>query len=498
MQVRLARLDARKAKKTVILFSRSGNRLLPQASLFDQAYGGVVSKALKNSRFNSASGQVFLIPTPALQGVSEVIVAGLGAPGKLKANSLRETGIALGKEIDRIGSKTATLVMEPIEKSRVNGVDATVECVEGIYLALYRFENYKTTLKPADAACFETLNVMVDGRATRGVKTEIEKLDALFAGVNLTRDLVNHPANTVNALYIAKEAEALKQLGLEVQVLRQKELEQNGLRLMLSVNNGSDNEPALIIMKWNGAGKKAPKHALVGKGVTYDTGGYSIKPSDGMVSMKGDMAGAAAIVGTMKSLAGRKAKVNVVGVAACVENMINGKATRPSDIIKSYKGLTVEINNTDAEGRLVLADALAYIIDKEQPAEVIDMATLTGACMVALGAEFAGLFSNSERMASCLTTAGEAAGENLWRLPVTPGYHRLLKSQVADVSNIGGRFGGASTAAAFLEKFVGTTNWAHIDIAGVALGEKVGGGSLPGANGFGVRLLTRYLESAAE
>lgn len=496
MQVRLARLEAVKAKKTVILFSREGNRLLPQATAFDKAHDGIISKALKNSRFNSAAGQVFCVATPTLGDVSEVIVAGIGAAEKLKANTFRDAGIAIGKELDRVGTKAATMVFEGAEKGKLSANDAAIEVLEGIHLALYRFEQYKTTLKAEDGARFESLTVMVDSKDTAGLEAEVKKLDALFSGVNLTRDLVNHPANVVNASYIAKEAEKLKKLGVDVQVLRQKELEKLGLRLMLSVNNGSDNEPALVIMKWNGAGKKAATRALVGKGVTFDTGGYSIKPADGMVSMKGDMAGAAAVVGTMKAIAGRKAKVNVVGVAACVENMINGKATRPSDIVKSYKGLTVEINNTDAEGRLVLADALAYVIDKEKPVEVIDIATLTGACMVALGAEFAGLFSNDEKMASRLTVAGEAAGEFVWRLPVTPGYHRLLKSQAADVSNIGGRWGGASTAAAFLEKFVGETKWSHLDIAGVALGEKVGGNALPGANGFGVRLLTRYFEAA--
>jgi leucyl aminopeptidase len=251
-------------------------------------------------------------------------------------------------------------------------------------------------------------------------------------------------------------------------------------------------------MRYRGGGKKKPFRAVVGKGVMFDTGGYNLKPPASMEAMKSDMAGAAAVMGLMKSLALRKSRVNVIGVCGCAVNLVSDKAYLPSAVIRSYKGLTVEIGNTDAEGRLVLADAMAYVIERENPSELIDLATLTGSCMVALGGQYAGLFSTNERMANGLVKAGEQTGERLWRLPVDDSY--AAKPRLADVNNDGKRYGGASTAAVFLKRFVGDTPWAHLDIAGVALSEKIPEPLFPvkGATGFGVRLLVNYLERNTE
>ena len=495
-ELRFARLDARKAKKTVVLFSVYGNKLLEEGTAFDQACGGIVSRAMRRGRFNSDYGVIRVVDTPALPSVNEVFVVGLGPVGKLKANSFRVLGIRLAKALEQHGVSQATVVFETMDKLRLDLGLAAEEFLEGVHLGLYRYDAYRQ-VKPTERLSFEKLTIMIEGKPAKYLKAAAGQVSALIDGVNLTRDLVNCPPNICNADLFAKEAEGLAKLGLDVKILGQKELAKEGLNMMLAVNKGSNVEPKLIVMKWTGAGAKKPYRAIVGKGVTFDTGGYSIKPADMMPPMKGDMAGAGAVMGLMKALARRKSKVNVIGVCGCVENMINGEATRPSDIIKAYNGLFVEVNNTDAEGRLVLGDAMAYIVDKEKPAEVIDIATLTGACMIALGSAYAGVFSNSDRIAGRLTSAGEDAGELLWRLPLGAAYEKQLKSQTADVSNVGSRWGGASTAAVFLEKFVGDTPWAHLDIAGVALADKMGAGEgeLKGASGFGVRLLTKYLES---
>ena len=500
-EMKIARLDAPKAKKTVVLFTQSGNRLLAHAQMFDLAFGGVLGKALKQGRFSGEFGETRLIDTPGLNGVNSVLVVGLGAAGKLHQDSFRQLGVKAGHALNRCGCKQATVVLEPVSKAKLDYADMGVEFVEGMHLALYRYTEMRTNLRPAEQVQFEKLTVMAERSAYRALQEKQARIEGLFAGVNTTRDMVNRPANYMHPTAFEEAAKELEKLGVEVEVLRNKELKAAGLNLLLSVNAGSNHEARLIIMRWKGAGAKKPFRALVGKGVTFDTGGYSIKPSDGMVAMKSDMAGGAAVLGTMKALALRQVKANVVGVVGAVENLISSAATRPSDVFTSYKGLTVEVNNTDAEGRLVLADALAYIIDKAKPVEVVDIATLTGACMIALGSGYGGLFSNSERLASRLQNAGAASGEPLWRLPLAPIYHQALKSKVADVSNIGGRAAGASTAACFLEKFVGSTKWAHLDIAGVAMADKMMGApsllELDGASGFGARLLVRYIEDSA-
>lgn len=492
MDIRLARLNASSAKNTVIFFIPTRNEMTPEIQAFDVVHGGVIKKSLKNSRFMGEPGQILHLPVP--QGaVDGVILVGLGPVARAKSGDFRQMGISVGQLIDKHGLDSATLVMEPLAKYKVALPRAVAEFIEGMELAFYRFDRFKTKQKLHEAPFFKELAVMADTATRRAVEDELPFLQAQTAGANLTRELVNLPANVCNAEYLAKEAQKLEKLGVKVEILGQKELEKHGLRLMLSVNQASENEPRLLIMKWMGAGKEQPS-AIVGKGVTFDTGGYCIKtPYDGMVGMKADMAGAAAVIGTLHTLAAAKMKVNVIGVAGCVENMISDEATRPSDIVTAYNGTTVEILNTDAEGRLVLADAMAYIIDKENPKEVIDIATLTGACMMALGAHYAGLFSNTDALASKLQEAGKLSGERLWRLPIGPEYHRQLKSENADVANIGPGYAGASTAACFLEKFVGKTPWAHLDIAGVAMAGKVPGvTNLNGANGFGVRLFSRY------
>lgn len=490
MQLVAQRLDSAKLPANLIVFARSGGKLATQAAAVDKKLNGALAAALKNSRFQGDAEEILTVTTP--DGV--VCVVGLGKAAEVQEHTLRMAAIVAGKQVDSLGLKEIAVVME--KETKVSEQDAVLAVADGVRLAVYRFDRFKTEQKPHQKAMFKKLAVLTPDAPAKGLKEALEQHAGLFEGVELARDLVNLPANYANPDHMEKEAKALAKMGIKVEVLGEKEMEKLGMGLLLAVGRGSKQQSRLIIMRYMGGDKKDPVHAVVGKGVMFDTGGYDLKPADGMQHMKGDMAGSAAVMGLMKALAGRKSKVNVIGVCGCVMNMIDGDAFLPSDILTSYKGLTVEIGNTDAEGRLVLADALAYIIDKEKPAEVVDLATLTGACMVALGAVHAGVFSNNDKLAAGLQQAGEVTGESLWRLPIGPAYTKMLKSSVADLNNIGGRWGGASSAAAFLHRFVGDTPWAHLDIAGVAMAEKIQG-SLPvsGASGFGVRLLTRYLES---
>lgn len=478
----------------VITFAHDARELSDRAKELDSSLEGGFTPALGQSRFTGGEAQTRLIDTFGRGGPEAVLLVGAGKLDKLTEDSFRRMGIATGKKLNNAGVPSATLLSEGL--GDIAEGPAMIAFIEGMALGAYGFHEYRTNLKDQEKPRFEILTLATDRAA---LADEAEALKGLMEGVELARGLVNHPANVANPLYMVEQTRAMKKLGLSVEVLTPKELKKLGCDMMLSVGEGSTDGTHMVVMKWQGADKNDKFKALVGKGVTFDTGGYSIKASM-MEHMKSDMAGAAAVMGTMKALALRKSKVNVIGVVGLVENMVSARATRPSDIVKSYKGLTVEVNNTDAEGRLVLADALAYIIDKENPLEVVDIATLTGAISVALGNRFAGLFSNNDGLAKRLTAAGEQVGEPVWRMPTDPAYHKMLKSHYADLSNIGGATAGSCTAAAFLEEFVDDTPWAHLDIAGVAMAGKVFGASnsndIFGGNGFGVRLFVRYLEQA--
>jgi leucyl aminopeptidase len=307
--------------------------------------------------------------------------------------------------------------------------------------------------------------------------------------VTLARDLINEPANVLYPEEFARRAARLRKLDVVVDVLDAPAMKRLGMGALLAVGQGSMHESRIAVMRWNGGKRGAPPVAFIGKGVCFDTGGVSIKQASGMEDMKGDMAGAACVVGLMHALAARSAKVNAVGAIGLVENMPDGNSYRPGDILKSMSGQTIEIINTDAEGRLVLADVLHYVNTKYKPKFMIDLATLTGAIMVALGQEHAGLFSNNDELSSRLLAAGEATGERVWRMPLAPEYDKLIDSKVADMKNTGGRHGGAITAAQLLARFVGKTPWAHLDIAGTALGSPQSEINRSWSSGWGVRLL---------
>jgi leucyl aminopeptidase len=361
----------------------------------------------------------------------------------------------------------------------------------GMLLRAYKFDRYKTKKPDDDKSSAErTVRVTIVVSASITAKRAFEVSEALAGGVVLARDLVNEPANILGPVEFAARAKELDKLGVSVEVLTEKEMRKLGMGALLGVAQGSVRPPRLVVLEWKGGRPKDKPVAFVGKGVVFDTGGISIKPAGGMEDMKGDMGGAAAVTGLMHVLAARKAKVNAIGILGLVENMPDGNAQRPGDIVTSMSGQTIEVINTDAEGRLVLADALWYTNDRFKPAFMINLATLTGAIGVALGSYHAGLFSNDDVLAANLLAAGIASDEKLWRMPMGREYDKMIDSKFADMKNTGGsRQAGAITAAQFLKRYVGDTPWAHLDIASVTLGSPSDEINTSWSNGFGVRLL---------
>jgi leucyl aminopeptidase len=366
----------------------------------------------------------------------------------------------------------------------------------GVRLAAYRFDRYRTKEKPEAKPSIERVVIVTsDPAAAQGASAELE---AVEAGVRFTRDLVSEPANVLYPAEFARRVKALESLGCTVEVLDEAEMAKLGMGALLGVGQGSARDSQLVVIQWKGAGEAQPV-AFVGKGVCFDSGGISIKPAEGMEDMKWDMGGAGAVAGLMHALAARKAKVNAVGVLGLVENMPDGNAQRPGDIVTTLSGQTVEVINTDAEGRLVLADALWYTKQRFNPRFMIDLATLTGAIIVSLGHDYAGLFTNDDDLAAKLDAASKAEAEPLWRMPLPPQYEKLIESPAADMKNIGGRWGGSITAALFLQKFVDGCPWAHLDIASTAWKKPSTVPTIPeGATGYGVRLLNRLVKEGFE
>jgi leucyl aminopeptidase len=371
----------------------------------------------------------------------------------------------------------------------------------GAQLRSYRFDKYKTKQKPEQKRSLKRLTVATSG--AKAAKRAYQPLDKAAAAVFLTRDLVSEPANVIYPETLAAEAGRLAELGVDVEILDEHKMRELGMNALLGVAQGSARPPRVVVMQWHGAndsaGARSQPLAFVGKGVTFDTGGISIKPAAGMGDMKWDMAGSAVVIGLMRLLAARNAPVNAVGVVGLVENMPSGTAQRPGDIVTSMSGQTIEVLNTDAEGRLVLADAVWYCQDRFKPRLIVDLATLTGAVIVALGHHQAGLFSNNDQLAERLVEAGKAVGEQVWRLPLHESYDREIDSDAADIKNIGGgRAAGSIIGAQFIQRFVNDVPWAHLDIAGTAWSTKDAPTVPKGATAFGVRLLDRFVSQYYE
>jgi leucyl aminopeptidase len=448
----------------------------------DAATDGAIGRALAAAEFKGAKGKVCTILAPGA-GLSRVVAVGLGKVTALTPKLLQEAG----------GRAVSAVAREPFVTIAADFLDAghAAEVAFGGVLRAYRFDQYRTKEKPEDKPRLATLTMLTgDAPAARSAW---DKLAGVARGVFLTRDLVSEPANVLNPAALADRCRRLEELGVKVEVFGPVQMKELGFGALLGVAQGSVNEPRMVVMRWNGAGGGTKPVAFIGKGVTFDTGGISIKPAGGMEDMKWDMAGAGAVIGLMAALAGRKAKVDAVGLVGLVENMPSGSAQRPGDVVKSYSGQTIEVINTDAEGRLVLADVLWYCQQKFDPVFMVDLATLTGAIIVALGHEHAGMFCNNDELARRLETAGTVTGEQLWRMPLGDEYDKLIKSDIADMKNVGGRPGGSITAAQFVQRFVNNKPWAHLDIAGVAWATKESALAPKGATAFGVRLLDRLV-----
>jgi leucyl aminopeptidase len=473
----------------LVLFCEEGVRLGSDARKLIQGTGDLVARAAAADRFKGRSGSALDIVAPSGLPVSRLIVVGVGKARDLKPHDfVKLGGIAMGKipPVTRVATVVADLPGSPIKPERI------ADLALGITLRAYAFERYKTKRKEGEEKA-EQVTVTIAVRAVAPVQKAFAARRAIADGVQIARDLINEPANVLFPEEFARRTGTLKKLGVAVEVLDVREMKKLGMNALLGVGQGSEHESRTVVMRWNGGKRGAQPVAFIGKGVCFDTGGISIKPAANMEDMKGDMAGAACVVGLMHALAGRKAKVNAVGAIGLVENMPDGKAQRPGDIVTTMSGQTIEIINTDAEGRLVLADLLHYVNKRFKPKFIIDLATLTGAIIVALGQEYAGLFANDERLAERLTKAGNEVGERVWRMPLGAEYDKMIDSKAADMKNTGGRHGGAITAAQLLQRFVDKTPWAHLDIAGTAMGSPQTDINKSWASGYGVRLLDRLV-----
>jgi leucyl aminopeptidase len=451
--------------------------------------GGQLLDALKNQRFDGEAGTI----VEHFHVKRRVAVVGVGKEA------------TTGEGPEKLGGNAVARLLTSGEKSAVidlsaGGYDAdgAAKVALGVALRSWRYDRYRTKLKDKQKPTLEEVTVV--GGGADAEQRYRSRWEPVVQGVSLTRELVTEPANIVYPeTFVERVRASLDGTGVEIEVLDRAAMEKLGMGALLGVAQGSVREGRLLILRWNGGDDGAQPTAFVGKGVTFDTGGISIKPAAGMEAMKWDMGGAGAVVGALKALALRKAKANVVGICGLVENMPGGNAQRPGDVVTTMSGQTVEVINTDAEGRLVLADAVTYVQRNFKPGTIIDLATLTGAILISLGHEWAGLFSNDDGLAGQVTKAGEESGDKVWRMPLGEPFDRLIDSPIADMKNVGPREGGSITAAQFIQRFVEDgVKWAHIDMAGKAWSDKAGATYEKGATGFGVRLLDQYVEDMLE
>jgi leucyl aminopeptidase len=483
MNIEFVALDAKVGKTSALAALAFEDKLKGgEIAHFDKLTAGAVGRALAASRFAAKAGQSLELIAPHGLDAGRLLFIGAG-PAKAFDGRAAELAAAAAYNAVRTSGAASLTVRAP------GAAELAAHAAFGVRLAAYRFDRYRTTEKAEKKPSVTAVRIADDD--PKAAAAAYRRLDTLGDAVILARDLVSEPANILHPEEFARRVKKLTALGLEVEILGEKEMARLGMGALLGVGQGSVRESQLAILQWKGAkDPKAAPVAFVGKGVTFDTGGISLKPADGMEEMITDMGGAAAVTGTLAALAARKARVNAVGILGIVENMPDGNAQRPGDVVKTASGQTVEVINTDAEGRLVLADALWYCQDRFKPRIMIDLATLTGAIIVALGKDIGGLYSTDDTLAENLLAASKASHDPLWRMPLPPEYDKLIDSHVADVKNTGGRPGGSITAALFLKRFVGNLPWAHLDIAPTAWKPNSSVATIPsGATGFGVRLL---------
>ncbi|AKK19945.1 leucyl aminopeptidase [Candidatus Liberibacter africanus] len=454
-----------------------------------------IMRAASIKKFTGESKSHLNILVPVDCVWDRLVVVGIGDPRKGVCSWLKAGGYAASYvEEDKNIEIFVDIPEYSITKAEIR------DFIIGFMLKSYTFDRYKT--KKTDGSSMLSsegdISVTIVTQEFEQFSKVIEDVKSVVKGVNLARNIVNEPANVLGTDEFCEQVRKLEDLGVEVEILDKSSMQNLGMQALLAVSQGSSRPPYLVVMKWKGGDSGQKPLAFVGKGVVFDSGGISIKPSNGMEDMKGDLAGAAAVTGLLCVLAGRKAKVNAIGILALVENMPDASAQRPGDIVRSMSGQTIEVINTDAEGRLILADALWYCHTHYNPCLMVDLATLTGAMVVSLGNIYAGLFANNDTLSEQLLSSGLSTGELLWRMPMSEEYNKLIESKFADMKNIGGRGAGSIVAAQFLEKFVNDTLWAHIDIAGTATGNHFKEINPSWASGFGVRLLDEFVRSFYE
>ncbi len=475
----------------LVVFCDEGLEFGPATAKVLGSATGLVARAAKAERFTGKNGKSLDLIAPEGLKIDRLTVIGVGKPADLKPQDfVKFGGVAMGKMPS--SASTATVFAE-LPDGAMTG-DQAADLAQGVLLRAYAFDRYKTKRKDDDKPPAKRSVTIATGDVAAARKAFVAR-EAIAGGVLLARDLVNEPPNILYPDEFARRAEKLKKVGVKVEVLDVKAMTKLGMGALLGVGQGSRRDSRTVVMRWDGGKKNDAPLAFIGKGVCFDTGGISIKPGAGMEDMKGDMAGAACVVGLMHALAARKAKVNAVGVIGVVENMPDGNAQRPGDIVTSMSGQTIEIINTDAEGRLVLADVLWYTAKRFKPKFMIDLATLTGAIIVALGQEYAGMFTNNDELSHRLHLAGEAVDEKVWRMPLSPFYDKMIDSKFADMKNTGGsRWGGAITAAQFIQRFIADkTPWVHLDIAGTGMDSRSSEINKSWGSGWGVRLLDRLV-----
>ncbi|MGI9410858.1 MAG: leucyl aminopeptidase [Hyphomicrobiaceae bacterium] len=505
LQIEFQPIDAALQATTAVLVGKGG-KLGSQAKELDKASAGQLTRAMEASTFKGqAKSALSLIAPPGLD-IDRLFLIGAGDKDEAVEQDWAMIG---GYAVGQLGQSmhsAAGIVIDIDGLSAVKLADAAAAVAMGAMLRSYRFDKYQTKKSengddngPGPSPDPKLTKLVVQTADPDKAKRAFVRAEAIARGVVLARDLVNEPANILGPLEFAERCEGLREAGAEVEILDAEQLEEIGMHALLAVAQGSAQPARVAIMQWHGAkSKRAKPLCFIGKGVCFDTGGISMKPAGGMEDMKGDMGGAACVTGLLAALAQRKAAVNAIGIVGLVENMPSGTAQRPGDIISSLSGQTIEVLNTDAEGRLVLADLLTYAQQRFRPRFMINLATLTGAIIVALGRDHAGMFSNDDRLASDLSDCGEAVGEKVWRMPLGKAYDKLINSQNADMKNIGGRLGGAITAAQFLQRFVKSTPWVHLDVAGTAMASEKTDISRTWASGWGVRLLDRLVSEKYE
>jgi len=454
------------------------------------ALGALLGAAAAQARFDGAAGAI--AETAAIDGeqAKRLLLVGIGEGSE---QDLERGGAAL---IAKLQTSGATAVHVDFASTGTSDADDVLAFAMGARLRNWRLDTYRTRLADTAKPSLKTVTIASPHGELADRWAENE---AIADGVALTQTLVAEPPNILYPETFVERCQHLADLGVEIEVLDERQMKALGMGALLGVAQGSTRPPRLLAMRWNGGNPGDAPVVFIGKGVTFDTGGISIKPAAGMDMMKWDMGGAGAVAGAIKAIAGRKAKANVVGVVGLVENMPDGNAMRPGDVVTTMSGQTVEVLNTDAEGRLVLCDAISWAQSAYNPKVIVDLATLTGAMVISLGHEYAGIFANDDALATDLIAAGEASNNKLWRFPLSPAYDKLIDSPIADMKNIGPREGGSITAAQFLKRFVGDgVAWAHLDIAGMAWADKDGPVWAKGATGYGVRLLDRYIAANHE